>query len=115
MRNQRGQALIEFLLIVPILLIMVMAVFDFGNILYHRYQVENQLDFIAGLYEDNNEEELAEYLDENNLVMEIDASMSYTVLRIKKEVSIYTPGLNKIIGDPYKITTTKTIYESAYE
>lgn len=111
MRNERGQALIEFLMIVPILFLIIMAVFDFGNILYHRYELENHLDVIADFYENEKEEELESYLDNHNLTMEVSKEVGYEVICIKKKISISTPGLSLVLGDPYSISTSKTVYE----
>ena len=44
MLNKKGQALIEFIIILPIFLILVMGIFDFGNIMYQRYKLENSFD-----------------------------------------------------------------------
>lgn len=111
MRNERGQALIEFLMIVPILFLIIMAVFDFGNILYHRYELENQVDFVANLYEEEKQEELDSYLSKHNLIIEVNRETDYQVIYIKKKISITTPGLGKILGDPYSISTSKILYE----
>ncbi len=111
MRNHRGQALIEFLLILPVLFMIMMAVFDFGNILYHQYKMENKLDFIVDLYRNDQEEELEQYLQENDLVMDVAQESAYATLYIKQEIHIYTPGLSKILGSPYRIDATKTVYE----
>lgn len=115
MRNERGQALIEFLMIVPVVLIIIMAVLDFGNILYHRYELENHLDFIADLYQNEKETELEEYLQKYNLSMEINRESDYQILYVKRKLSISTPGLGKILGDPYSISSSKTIYEGEHE
>lgn len=111
MRNERGQALIEFLMIVPILFLIIMAVFDFGNILYHRYELENHLDLITSLYQDEKQNELDDYLDKHDLIMEVSREADYQVIYVKRKLSISTPGLGKILGDPYSISTSKTLYE----
>ncbi len=111
MRNERGQALIEFLMIVPILFFIIMAVFDFGNILYQRYELENHLDVISDLYKEEDTSGLDEYLKKNGLVMDVNKENKYQVISVKRKVSIVTPGLGKILGSPYSISTTKTLYE----
>lgn len=111
MRNHRGQALIEFLLILPVLLVIIMAVFDFGNILYHRYKIENQLDFIVDLYHEDEKEELENYLKENKLEMDVNQEKAYTTIRLKQDITLYTPGLNKILGSQYQVDAVKTLYE----
>ncbi len=111
MRNENGQALIEFLMIVPILFLIIMAVFDFGNILYHRYELENHLEYIADLYKEDKQIDLDSYLSKNGLIMEVSRENDYQVIYIKKKLSISTPGLGKILGNPYPISTSKTLYE----
>lgn len=115
MRNRKGQALIEFLMLLPVLFFIIMAVFDFGNILYHRYRLENKLDSIADLYSNGDQEKLEEYLKKNNLVLNTEIENHYLTLSVREEISIYTPGLGVILGSPCKIDATKTIYEGTYE
>ena len=57
--NKKGQALIEFVIILPIFLLLVMGVLDFGNILYQKYKLENSVDYITDLYKNKEEEDLA--------------------------------------------------------
>lgn len=111
MRSERGQALIEFLMIVPILFLIIMAVFDFGNILYHRYELEGHLDFVADLYENEKETDLENYLKKHALTMEVNKETGYQVIYLKKKISISTPGLSAVLGNPYPISTSKTLYE----
>ncbi len=111
MRNHRGQALIEFLLIMPIMFIIMMGMFDFGNILYHRYKIENELDYVVSLVQEEKEADLDAYLEENDLVMDISSKEEGKTIHLKTSISIYTPGLNKILGKTYRIDATKTLYE----
>ena len=49
--NNRGQALVEFVIILPILIFTCLAVFDLGNIIVKKYALENDLDTIVNMYE----------------------------------------------------------------
>lgn len=115
MKNQKGQALIEFLMLLPVLFFIIMAVFDFGNILYHRYKLENKMDSIVDLYANGEQEKLEEYLNKNHLVLTTDKEERYLTLSVREEISIYTPGLGMVLGSPCKIDASKTIYEGVYE
>lgn len=108
--NKKGQALIEFILIMPVFFILVMGTFDFGNILYQRYQLENNMDYIVELYKNNEKEALEEYLAEKNLSLSTEKKQSYTTIVIEKEIAIYTPGLSLVLGNPYTAKTNKVIY-----
>ncbi len=115
MKDRKGQALIEFLMLLPIFFFIIMAIFDFGNILYRRYQLENKLDSIADLYSNNEQDKLEEYLKKNRVTLDTNKEEQYTVLYVHEKVSIYTPGVNLILGNPCKIDASKVIYEGSYE
>ena len=40
--NRKGQALIEFVLILPVLILILFIIFDFGYIFYSKYELKNQ-------------------------------------------------------------------------
>lgn len=45
--NKKGQALIEFVLILPIFLMILFVIVDFGNLLYSKNKLQNQSTDIA--------------------------------------------------------------------
>ena len=47
--NRKGQALVEFVLILPIFILMLFIIFDFGNIFYSKYDLQNQSSDIVRL------------------------------------------------------------------
>ena len=53
MKNNRGQALVEFIMILPILILFIMAVFDFANILLKKNEMNDILNDVVSLYENN--------------------------------------------------------------
>lgn len=57
MKNNKGQALVEFVIIMPIFIFIVLAMFDLGNIIIKKYELENNLDTIVNMYEENKNEE----------------------------------------------------------
>ena len=109
--NQNGQALVEFIVILPIFLLLVMGMFDFGNILYQKYKLENHLDYIVELYKSDVEDDLEAYLDNNEIEMTTRLGDNYSIIELSKKLKIITPGLESIIGDPYVVKTSKVIYD----
>ena len=41
MRNKKGQALIEFVIILPVMLLLVFCLIDFGMVIYEKNNLEN--------------------------------------------------------------------------
>ena len=39
MKNSKGQALVEFIIVLPILLLIIMAIIDFGHIFTKKYSL----------------------------------------------------------------------------
>lgn len=65
--NNRGQSLVLFILIVPILLGVMVLVFDVGNALYEKNKINNAIELVLelGLEDEYTEEEFEELLTYN--------------------------------------------------
>lgn len=110
MKN-RGQALVEFVLIMPIFLMILLAIIDFGNIFKTKYDLQNDLDLIVDLYKNDKTDDYNNYILNNNLQINIIENNNLTTIEISKKVEIRTPILNKVISNPYLLSESMTIYE----
>ena len=109
MKNNHGQALIEFILIIPVLAIFILGIFDIGNIIYKKYQLENNLDYVIDLYVENKTSDINTYIREEKITMNDSKATEYTTITLSKNISFVTPGASKIFGTSYKISTSRTI------
>lgn len=110
MRNKKGQALVEFILIAPIFLLMIMSMIDIGNVIYIKYDLENELDYIVDLYRNNKLDEINYYSNNNEFIVNITQANEMTTIELNKNINIYTPFLNVVMSNPYKITVDRVIY-----
>lgn len=108
-RNTKGQALIEFILILPILLILTIGVFDLFNIQNKKYDLENDLDYITELYMNNNEDEINTYLNKNDITLEKNINGEFIELKLTKKVKLITPLLNKVLDNPTIISVKRSV------
>ena len=107
--NRRGQALVEFVLVVPILILMLFAIIDFGNIFYSKYELQNQSADVVRLIQDD--VNIQEILD---IYSKLDISVSphkekYKKILLRKELTLVTPMMNRILGNPYIIEVERII------
>lgn len=109
MRNEKGQALVEFILIVPVLALFILGIFDVGNIIYKKYQLENQLDYVVDLYVGGKNIDIQSYLYKEKITMNTTMDNSYTTITLSKEISFVTPGASKLFGSAYSIEAERTI------
>ena len=106
--NRKGQALVEFVLILPVFILILFAIIDFGTILSKKNELENDSIDIVLLI--NNGTSIDEIKNKySSLDIELKDVDKYTEIKISKNINIITPGLNLILGDPYKIIVERVI------
>jgi len=117
-RESKGQALVEFALILPLLLFFLMIIFEFGNI-FHSYLLitsaarEGARMGIVGHTDTEITQrvrEICSTLDTSQLVVNIEpADPSYRkrgvplTVRVDYDISLITPLLGSILPDPFPI------------
>lgn len=111
MRKDRGQALVEFVIILPILLIILLGMIDFGNIILKKYHLESSIDTTIDLYKENRSRELETFLKEEEIKITYEKDNEFTKIILTKEINIITPGLNIFLDNPYQIQVERIIYE----
>lgn len=110
--KRKGQALVEFVIIIPIFILLVLAVIDVGHILYTKIELEGDLSEVISLYQgganqDNIQDKM--HLEKENKILEIKTDNDYVTFDISRELEIMTPGLNVIFKNPYKVNVDRSI------
>lgn len=109
MKKTSGQALVEFIMILPVFLLLVFATIDFGTIIYEKYRLQNDLDVIKELYEQDQEGQISHYISDHKLSLMYEDSEYYTTIIVSKKIDIVTPGLNRVLDNPYTVEESVTI------
>ena len=111
--SRRGQALIEFVILLPIFIFMIFTIIDFGKILYIKNNLESKMDDVITLYETNKDKDsISENLNlsKEKTNLEITKDNEYINFVLNKEVEVITPGLNLILGNSYQASVKRVIY-----
>ncbi len=111
--KEKGQALVEFILILPIILLILVALIDIGNIFLQKYNLNNDLETITDLYKNNKTQEIKAYIINEGLSYEEKANGDLIQIILKKPVKITAPVLSNILGNNYTIETSKNIYPNS--
>lgn len=112
MLDKKGQALVEFIIILPVFIFLVFGLIDFGKIIYIKNELNILLPDIEEMYKKNNtEEEITGLVKKNNKdnILDIKSDDIYITFKVSRSLDIITPGLNNIIGNPYKISEALVI------
>ncbi len=106
--NKKGQALVEFVLILPILIFILLAFIDIARLMV----MKNHLESVLGEIDINTLEiEDKEY----DIKFSRKDSGDKVLIDLESCLDITTPGLNKILGDPACVSTSKVIERDVYE
>lgn len=106
--NRKGQALIEFVLILPIFLFILFAIIDFGIIFNSKNSLENDSADIVSLFKTGTSlDELNKMYTDRQINLSNDEQ--YYIFKITTSIDLITPGFNRIFGDPYIINVERVI------
>lgn len=106
--NRKGQALVEFVLILPLFILILFAIIDFGLIMSKKNELENMSVDVVSLIKNGKK------IDEINsmysdVLITYDDSGDYIKVKLTRDIDIMTPGLNLVLGNPYKIEVERNI------
>lgn len=99
--NNKGQALVEFVLILPVFLFLMMSIYDFGMINNLKSKLESDSSDIIMLYNNGRTIEDIKQIYNKYLIEVDDSDMKYTKITITSSIKTVTPGLSKIFGNPH--------------
>lgn len=108
MRKRRGQALVEFVIILPIFIMLILGVIDMGRILYSKIILEEKIsDVISLIDKGKTVSDINRDLD--NMILEVQEDGNYVNYSLVQEIDIVTPGLNFIFSNPYPLNVSRCI------
>ena len=102
MMNKKGQALVEFIIVLPILILILFAILDFGLVSYNKNKMENIISDVAKMYSNNESiEEIKTFIlsNDKDIDVKFESEDKYIKIILNKKYDYITPGLNKIFNN----------------
>lgn len=110
--NKKGQALVEFIIILPIVIFIGFIFIDFLLISYTKQKLENIVSDVGEMYKNNeNISEIQTFIDKNedNVTVNFKEQDKYFNVILIKDYEFITPGMKNILKE-YKINIERTMY-----
>ncbi len=108
--NNKGQALVEFVIILPIVLMIIFVVIDFSNIFYQKNHIENITNEIVDFKESGKSNDyIEEKLANDEVTISYKNDGDSLIIETKKQVKLITPFSNLFFESPYVIKTERAI------
>lgn len=110
--NNKGQALVEFVLILPLFLMILFVIVDMGCIFSSKARLESDTYDIVDLLKNGTSlEEVRKRYDKIEINIKIQDS--YQIVLTKEDVKLITPGIYRILDNPFEIEVERAIpYET---
>ena len=103
MRNKKGQALVEFVIILPIFILLVFCLIDFGRIISIKNDLENKISDVVTFYQNgNSKDEIIQLINKNSkdkINIEFVTEGEYVTINLVKKINPITPGITYIKKD----------------
>jgi len=99
--NKKGQALVEFIIILPIIILILFMIIDYGIISYNKQKLENIITDVLKMKSNNeSEEEIENFINSNDIDVDVTLEVKdkYTNIKLVKKYNYITPGLDKIFN-----------------
>jgi len=110
--SKKGQALVEFIIILPIIIFILFMIIDYGIISYNKQKLENIVTDIVKMKSSNeSDEEIRNFIKSNDkeINLTLEEKDKYTKLKLVKKYNYITPGLDRIFNNS-DITIERKIY-----
>jgi len=110
MKN-KGQALVEFVIILPIFLFMLLGAIDLGRVMNEKNSLEAIATDISLIYKNGmSDEQINSAISSHkDITVSVQRNDKYLNLIISKKINIITPILKNIIDNPFIIETKRVI------
>lgn len=112
--KRQGQALVEFIIVLPVLIVIMLGIIDFGLIFMKKNSLENNLEEVTEIWKKNQSiEEVNSYLNllDDKVLFSVSEKEEFDELLLKVNYNTATPGLNLVLGSPYEIKVSRVIYD----
>lgn len=110
--KRKGQALVEFVMILPVIIYLILGIIDFAVIISNKQSLESKMDDVITLYNDGkSKEEINKFIlkDLKKVSYDYKVDNEYVKIILKQDMDIITPGLEIILGSPYFIEVERVI------
>ena len=100
--NKKGQALVEFIIILPIFLMLLLAAFDLVNIMQTKMKLETILEEV--ILDES-------YPLEEKIVLTTEKEDDFVKYKMSLNVDVTSPLVTLVTDNKYLVTVERTIYD----
>ncbi len=108
-KKNKGQALVEFVIILPIILMIIFVVIDFSNVFYQKNHLENEINEVVTYKEAKKDNTFIKNKLDKEIRVSYQTKGNMLQITLKKKVKLITPLAGVVFKNPFEIQTERTI------
>lgn len=110
--NRKGQALVEFVLILPVFIYLVFASLDVGRVILCKNHLEGMMNDVSMMVkEEKNIDEIKEFIKDDSYKIDISITYDkYAHVKLNTKLDLVTPGIKRVISENV-VVERSVIYE----
>lgn len=108
--NRKGQALVEFVILIPVIMMIIFVIIDFSNVFYQKNYLENVTNDVVRLKERGKSDQYVKKVTDNDIKITYKSSGEFKKIVVSKNVHLVTPFSTMFFKNPYIIKTERVIY-----
>ena len=108
--NNKGQALVEFVIILPIIMMIIFVIIDFSNIFYQKNYLENLTNDVVKLKEKGKSDDYIKNNTDKDIKISYKKNNDIKKIIISKNIYLVTPFSNMLFDNPDTIKTERVVY-----
>lgn len=109
--NVKGQALVEFVLVLPVIMMILFVIIDLANVFYNKNKLETTTDTIIMYKKNNDNYRLNKYIKDEDVSYKITNNNGEDIIEVKKDIVLSTPFSNLFFDNPYTIKAKRVIID----
>jgi len=108
--NKKGQALVEFVILLPVIFLIAFTIFDVSSIFYNKNRLEGILNDVVVMVENKKtNEEIINVIDNKDITYNVSYDGIYATISLKQKVNFTTPITYSLFKNGFKIETKRVI------
>lgn len=113
MKSNKGQALVEFIMILPVMLMIIFCVIDFARVFTLKTELENISSDVVDFYQNGKSYDEIKIIMKENITEDYDFDIKtngeYATVTLAKVIEPITPGLSLINEDVFNVNVKRVI------
>ena len=108
--DKKGQALVEFVILLPIIMMIIFVVIDFSNVFYQKNYLENVTNDIVRLKERGKSDEYIKSKTDKDIKISYHTNGDLKKITVSKNITLVTPFSTMFFKNPYTVKTERIVY-----